>query len=34
MKRILIGVSFVLSLVSRPAFAELRELKQSIYGMD
>jgi hypothetical protein len=34
MKRIPIAVALVLSLVAAPAFAELRELKQSIYGMD
>lgn len=34
MKRIQVAVALVLGLVAAPAFAELRELKQSIYGMD
>jgi hypothetical protein len=34
MKRIPIAAALVFSLVAAPAFAELRELKQSIYGMD
>jgi hypothetical protein len=34
MKRIPIAVALAVSLFAAPAFAELRELKQSIYGMD